>query len=306
MSRSAFRQDGFTLVELLVVCTVMAIVFSLVGITTSVVLQQTTAQARSNTSASSAQSSVDEIGQYIRGIVNPFSSALADNTGHNGTSTAPTACWGSNAPSVPTGALYEDSSGNPAVPKPIDTALVVAHDFDAVFCAYPPRSSLSSSPHVYRIWIDPSTCKSNGAQTGGSCTLKVDDYGSAPSCTWSPSGPIRGSTSTCSTPPVTAFSVAGVWCNLSCQQDVNGTLVGTLTTTPLFNYYATSALGVAGTTPMDDMSVNHGSALVNIHDIRVSLSILTNVNAQLPAPGGRPGSTATVDDVFLASTVTQS
>jgi hypothetical protein len=56
---------------------------------------------------------------------------------------------------------------------------------------------------------------------------------------------------------------------------------------------------------MDDKSLANGSQLVNVHDIRVSLSILTNVNPQLPAPNGKPGSTATVDDVFLASTVSQ-
>jgi len=67
--------------------------------------------------------------------------------------------------------------------SPADDAILVAHDFDVVFCAPSNHSSFTSAPNIYRLWVNPTTCTNRTTTGGGGCTLQLDNYAPTPSPT---------------------------------------------------------------------------------------------------------------------------
>ncbi len=198
--------------------------------------------------------------------------------------------------------------------SPQDNSLLMAHDFDIVFCAPADYSNYSAAvPNIYRLWINPTTCTDHTVTGGGSCTLELDNYGVVPStggssCSF-PNNPVPASVSTCTnTPPLplSRTSVAtNVWCNLSCQEDVVGNLgSNSLTTTPLFTYFSVPNAPTATPIVTSDVKSTTGSNLVGIHYISVSLSALSGMPGA-PASASSGVSTSQFS-VYMGGTVTLS
>jgi len=332
--RRARDQSGFSLAELIVATAVLLIILGITLVISTSVFQQATVQSASGQSASTAQSAVDTMSLYLRGAVTPANWATS-----NDDSTTVKGCWSSSTVTDPTstgltkptpvsyyppvtsstatagGARYE-TTGKYVVPAPANTAIIVAHDFDLVFCAYKPLASAASPPHVYRLWIDPSTCRpAAGPQPGNGltddiCTLVLEDLGTSATCSqWTPAGPVAGSVSggTCTSPVGKRVLAHSVWCSITCQEDVKGTLpVGTPSSTPpLFTYYTSGSAGTAMKTPMDDTSVARGILLVGIHDVAMNISVITDAVSHASTGSGRVVSKAT-GNLYLAGTATPS
>ncbi len=336
-SRRHGDESGFSLTELIVASLILSIILGVTLVISTSVFQQASLEVASGQSASTAQSAVDTMSLYLRGTVSP-----ADWATSNDSSTTVKGCWNKTAVSDPTssgatpptpisyyppvtsptgtggGAVFKGTTGKYTVPAPANTAIIVAHPFDMVFCAYQPEAPAGTAPHVYRLWIDPATCRAAaGAPPGGGltddvCTLLLEDLGTAATCsTWTPPGtpPPAGSKSggTC-TPPVGHRVLArSVWCTLACQEEIEGTLpAGTVVSTPaLFTYYATGSAGTSLAPSMDDRTVVGGNALVDIHDVSMNVSVITDAVSHAPNGSGRVMSKAT-GNLFLSGTETSS
>jgi prepilin-type N-terminal cleavage/methylation domain-containing protein len=316
--REAFRRrkgyspdSGFTLTELLVSVMVMAILLTMISVTVDLVFKQTTAQTQRVNSGSNAETTLWALKVPLRYAVTPYTAASSIPGYGAPTTTSP--CWGKLPP-----AFYPVMPGLPAYPpgpsplyaavtgttggsalysslfSPQDNSLLMAHDFDIVFCAPVAYSSYStgSVPKIYRLWINPTTCTDHTVTGGGSCTLELDNYDVVPStgagsCAF-PNNPVPTSVSTCSNPPPLPLSrtavATNVWCNLSCQEDVVGNLgSNSLTTTPLFTYYSVPNAPTVTPIVTSDVKSPTGANLVGIHDVSVSVSALS----------GRPSAPAT-------------
>lgn len=273
-------EAGFTLVELLVAVVVLAVMLTMLFVSGTAVFTQEGGQVRTATSISRARLAVETISSYLRNAVDPY----ADATASGGTLGDSGPCWGTHAPEVPPGA------SSTAVAKPENVAIVWAHDFDLWVCSLPPGPTSTvgtTAPHTYRIWLDPSTCRDSGPSQPGNCTVEIDDYGTGDSCV----------STTCAR---TVWSVPHVVCDASCRNDPNNGSEH-LTQSPLFAYYHTAALTGSAAEPLDDASAADARDLPAIHDVVVTLSLVTG-NPARPQPTTDPPSTASAS-VFLPSTV---
>ncbi|MHB8218723.1 MAG: PulJ/GspJ family protein [Acidimicrobiales bacterium] len=332
-------ESGFSLTELIVASLILSIILGITLVISTSVFQQATLQAASGQSASTAQSAVDTMSLYLRGAVSPANWATS-----NDDSTTVKGCWNSSTVTDPTstgltaptpvsysppvtsvagspghtggGALFRGTTGKYTIPAPANTAIIVAHDFDVVFCGYKPEASATATAHVYRLWIDPSTCKPapgpapGGGLTDDICTLVLEDLGTSATCsTWTPAGPTEGSISggTCTAPVGKRVLAHSVWCSVTCQEDIKGTLpAGSVVTTPaLFTYYTSGSAGTALRAPMDDTSVAGGNSLVDIHDVSMNISVITDAVSHASTGSGRVVSKAT-GNLYLAGTATSS
>ena len=314
LSRRSGRDDsGFTLVELMVSMVLFGIMMTMVVITLGFVLQQSTYQSKQTQSAENSETSLWTLRVPLRYAETPYVASLANPAAGGVTSTSP--CWGSSSPSfdpaMPAMGTPINSSAKAAggadygvIGSPMDDAILVAHDYDVVFCAQAKNTSATSPAHTYRLWVNPTTCTDHTATGGGGCTLELDDYGTNPynTCGWSSTS----LPSTCSpSPTYTSTSVAtDVWCNLSCQQDVVGTLgSGTLTEPAMFKYYTAPGSTTPVFTP-SDITSSTGANLPGIHAINISMSTLTgSASATATSTSGVINSTS---NVYLGGTVTSS
>jgi|GEM_PF-3088335 len=315
--------------ELMVSLMVMAILLTMIAVTVDLVFKQTTAQTERVNSGSNAETALWALKVPLRYAVTPYTAAISEGIGAP-TLTSP--CWGKLPPAFypvmpglpaygPYAAVPAGTTGGSALYSslfsPQDNSLLMAHDFDIVFCAPADYSNYSSTPpsvpNIYRLWINPTTCTDQTVTGGGSCTLELDNYGVVPatgagSCAF-PNIPIPASVSTCSNPPPLPLSrttvATNVWCNLSCQEDVVGNLGNnTLTTTPLFTYFSVPNAPTVTPIVTSDVTSPTGANLVGIHYVSVSLSALS----------GKPSATATASSgvstsrfsVYMSGTVTLS
>jgi hypothetical protein len=312
--------------ELMVSLMVMAILLTMIAVTVDLVFKQTTSQTQRVNSGSNAETTLWALKVPLRYAVTPYTAAISEGIGAP-TLTSP--CWGKLPPAFypvmpglpaygPYAAVPAGTTGGSALYSslfsPQDNSLLMAHDFDIVFCAPADYSSYSTAvPNIYRLWINPTTCTDHTVTGGGSCTLELDNYGVVPStgsgsCTF-PNNPVPASVSTCSNPPpvpLTRTTVASnVWCNLSCQEDVVGNLgSNTLTTTPLFTYFSVPNAPTATPIVTSDVKSATGANLVGIHYMSVSLSALSG-KPSAPATASSGVSTSQFS-VYMGGTVTLS
>jgi prepilin-type N-terminal cleavage/methylation domain-containing protein len=256
-------EAGFTLVELIVAMAVLAgivLPVSMVMLTTTVTLNASTIQGGSSSSA--GELSVQELTKVLSSITTPTNSAAAAG----GSPSASTPCWGTSAP-VSTVGEAPPSAG--AIASPGDDGIAWAHDFDLWFCGV--WSMRSSTPRVFRLWIDPSTC--TGTSPRSYCSLVLDDFGA------SGSGPAS-----------VRWSERGIWCDASCQSANEAPFAGVAgsgpgSTPPLFSYY-----GAAGSsssvlaTPIDDTSDTLGANLSDIRNVVVAFTALDGPDTKPGAP----------------------
>jgi prepilin-type N-terminal cleavage/methylation domain-containing protein len=336
------RSDaGFTLIELSVAIVLMGIMFTMIGITFGFIFDQTTSLNNSATSGANAETSLWTLRVPLRYSVTPYTAAVSNST----LPTTTTPCWGSQPPAfyptmpaLPAYGGYGAVAGTPAggaqfgaLVSPQDNALLVAHDFDVVFCAQKPYKSASQPPHVYRLWVDPSTCADHTATGGGGCTLKLDDYGptnTVNNCSFPLLGGRPNGASTCNTsgtglqPPVTNSVATNVWCNLWCQEDVLGNLASNPVAPncqsnpnaagcepPMFSYYssppsATNLTSFQIPGQSDDKSIATGPNLVGIDDVGISISTITG-NPRWTTTSSSNVSTSNTN-IYMAGTATKS
>jgi prepilin-type N-terminal cleavage/methylation domain-containing protein len=323
--RDRRHDDGYTLVELMVAVSLLAIIFTMVAITFGFLFQQSTTETNATKSGSAAETSLWTVRVPLRYAVTPYVAAI--NTDTVPTTTSP--CWGAASPAfypampalpayAPYSAVALKAAGGAAynsLVSPEDNAILVAHDFDMVFCAQPAFHSSASPPNVYRLWVNPATCSNHTATGGGSCALQLDNYGptkAVTGCAWQLNALNQPTTSNCSglTPVTTTKVVTGVWCNLSCQEDVVGNLGSNQLTEPaMFSYFSSPPSAPNFTSysipsPSDVGSPSTGPNLVGIHDIELSISTLMgNANATATSSSGVSTSTSSV---YLGGTVTTS
>ena len=283
------RDDsGFTLVEVLVTSVLFLIMSGMILITITFFMNESTALSNQAQSNANSQMSLTAANGPLRYAETPYVAALTNTAGGPVTATSP--CWGFSSPTFDPAMPAVPALGNTAKPaglasfgvlgSPADDAILVAHDFDVLFCAPASRASFTSAPNIYRLWINPSTCTDRTATGGGGCTLQIDNYGPNPfaNCAWTSGTSLP---STCPTPPVPLSSGAlarNVWCNLSCQMDIVGTLVDpikNLTQPALFTYFSSPTSTTPIDTPSDITNVTGGN-LPGIHEISVNLATLTN------------------------------
>jgi type II secretory pathway pseudopilin PulG len=278
------------MVGLLILSIAMVMTFAIMrGVTA-----QTAATVRAGTSTEAAQIALDAIAGRVAAIVTPDDSALA-----SGSTAGPSGpCWGTGQPA--------GEAPGVTLADPASVAVLTADDFDLRFCGYPAHAT---TPRVFRIWIDPSTCRapatSATSSTAGSCTVRIDDLGP------------QGTAGMPGQPaPATLGAIAGVWCDAACQ----GHQAGLAPATPaLFTYATTGAAGGAALkTPLDVTATSGaetfpaGSLLgepgfgqtattagagsggvAAIRAVGIELTLLADTNPILPAPSGHPGTTVT-------------
>ncbi|MCL4446536.1 MAG: prepilin-type N-terminal cleavage/methylation domain-containing protein [Actinobacteria bacterium] len=161
-------------------------------------------------------------------------------------------------------------------PSAITPAVTAANAYSMTYCGYPTVNGVTTA-RQYTITIPSSTCRqsplpsstTNGA-SGGYCTLEV----------------INDSAS----PPAAVYEQPNVWCSYTCQTDGTPT---SSSTPALFTYYAGPSSGPALTTPV--------GSLGSIQVITLDLTVLSNVNPNLPlGANGTPGTTIT-RQIFLSN-----
>jgi type II secretory pathway pseudopilin PulG len=316
--RSPHRRtdSGFTLIELMVSMVLLIIMFGMILITMSFFMDQTAAQTSQTQAAANAETSLWTVKVPLRYAETPYAASLANPAGGSVSPTSP--CWGTSSPTfdpampaVASLANISKAAGGASygvLGSPADDAILVAHDYDVLFCAPSSRSSFTSPPNIYRLWINPTTCTDRSATGGGGCTLQLDSYGTNPfaNCAWTAGTSLP---STCPTAPVPLASTSvatNVWCNLSCQKDIVGTLVNpvqNLTEPPLFTYLSSPS----STTPIDtpsDVTNATGANLPGIHQINVNLGALTGKATATASV--TTGTTNSTSSIYLGSTVTTS
>ena len=311
------RDDsGFTLVEVLVTSILFLIMSGMILITITFLLNESTALSNQAQSAANSQVSLTAANGPLRYAETPYVAALANTAG--GPVTAKSPCWGFSSPTFDPAMPAVPALGNTAkaaglasygvLGSPADDAILVAHDFDVLFCAPASRTSFTAAPNIYRLWINPTTCTDHTATGGGGCTLQIDNYGPNPfaNCAWTSGTSLP---STCPTPPVPLSSGAAarnVWCNLSCQMDIVGTLVDpikNLTQPALFTYFSSPTSTTPIDTPSDITNVTGGN-LPGIHEISVNLATLTSKASSTASTSF--GTTSSISKVYLGNTNTNS
>ena len=322
MNRTAVRptrvrsDSGFTLIELMVSMVLLLIMFGMILITMTFFMGQATAQTNQTQAAANSETSLWTVKVPLRYAETPYTASLANPAAGAVSATSP--CWGYSSPSFDPAMPAVAALGNTAkaaggasygvLASPSDDAILVAHDYDVVFCAPATNSSFTTAPNIYRLWVDPSTCTDRTATGGGNCTLKLDNYGSNPfaNCAWTAGTSLP---STCPTAPQPVSSIpvsTKVWCNLSCQQDIVGTLtdpIHNLQEPPLFTYYPSPSSTTPISTPSDITNAT-GSNLPAIHQIDISLATITG-SASATA-SATTGTTTSTSAIYLGSTVTSS
>jgi type II secretory pathway pseudopilin PulG len=200
-----------TLIEAVIASSIFVIVLSMVLVMISTLDATTTRAVQTAQETEQAQTAASFLEQYLSGAVSPMVAAVS--AGNPSTESAPaltgtgtiSPCWGASQPSSGTATAGTNAQ---TVSQPSRIAVTVAHDYDLVFCADKPDTSI---PQLYEI--DLANCTS---KTYGNCSLQITDYGS--SCapgTGSPSDSATGST--CSTSGKVVKSIPHVWCDSYCQ-----------------------------------------------------------------------------------------
>ncbi|MHB1504160.1 MAG: LamG-like jellyroll fold domain-containing protein [Acidimicrobiales bacterium] len=270
------------LVEMLVALLILGIVLTMTTMIVVSVTSETANTVRLGAATESAQVTVANIDQYIRGVVSP-----ADAAGEAGISLTNSGapCWGSSSPAPPGGAT---------ITTPQDLAITTGYAFEMVFCGYRIGTDQAS---LYEITLTDCT---PGA-VAGYCTLEVIDWGphTNPN-TISAYSPTLSSV----TPPAQVVAqVSNIWCNSSCQQYLvwqkapSSTPPG-LTMPGLFSYYNKSGGELGG--PLDLTSTSSASDLSSVMQVTFNVTILANTNSALPALGGKPG-TQISDETWLVN-----
>ena len=106
--------------------------------------------------------------------------------------TATTPCWGSSSASfdppmpawAPTGNTAKAAGGTSygVVGSPADNGLLVAHDYEIVFCAPQNYKSYTTAPNIYRLWVDPTTCTELDGDRRGRMHAQARQLRSKPVC----------------------------------------------------------------------------------------------------------------------------
>ncbi len=169
---------------------IFSLMLTVIAVIVATVFTQVSTTVREGKDSASNTVNLTYVTDLLKGAVSPANAASS-----HGESLATAGCWGSASPSLPT-----------ALPVPAtqadSLAVVSAHDFDVVLCAYRPNTS-SGTPAVYEVGIEPATCggsANNGF--GTACTLAVIDWGTKcnpgtlAGCSLSHGGPLT-SASTC-------------------------------------------------------------------------------------------------------------
>ncbi|MGO9342968.1 MAG: hypothetical protein ACLP6E_10685 [Acidimicrobiales bacterium] len=264
-------ESGMTLVEAVIASFVFVIVLSMVLIMMSTLDATTTQAVQTAQEAEQAQTAASFLEQYLSGAVSPMVAAVS--AGNPSTESAPalsgagtiSPCWGASQPS--SGSATAGTNAQ-TVSQPSRIAVTVAHDYDLVFCADKPDTSI---PQLYEINL--ANCSS---KTYGNCSLQITDYGS--SCAPGTGSPNSSSTgSTCSGSGKVVESIPHVWCDSYCQgvtgsgtnpagttgiaracwDKPGNTVAGcSVNTPPLFEYF--SSTGQYGTSvTQDSASINY-------------------------------------------------
>ena len=231
-------EEGFTVVELVVACMMMAIVMTMTYLIATTMVKQTVQGAAAGVSAETAQSQMATIDGYLRGAMTP-----ANAQAINGVNSC-------------TGTLPGGGSVNTS------TAVQEAYDYFLVLCSAPPRSSgltctsanatsaATACPHLYLLYVSSSSCTTSYNE----CTLKIKDL-------------------TVSSTP-TVFSSTLLRCTSACRGDLGSTSAlpsaheasGASPTFPyLFAYYKSD-----GTTQTD------GSTLSLVQSVHADMEILNS------------------------------
>ncbi len=276
----SFDESGQSYVELAVAIALFAIILTTTALIVSVAQRTANATVALSNSTENVLTSVTTVEHYLSSAVTPSEASIAGELASPGMA-SPTSgypCWGT---SVPNGT---------GLTNPDLDSIIIAHDFDMEFCGYgPSKSGQDVVPHVWRIWLDPTTC----VAAKNTCSLKLDDYSA--NC-----GTVTvSSTSTCTsyntyaltTQPTTRLTIPNVWCDSTCRtaatNDANVaatgstaqtnndlaacTIAGTCsatnaspsTTPPLFTYFgsggaASGALNPSAV-PLLDVASNDGT-----------------------------------------------
>ena len=264
MSAADVPEDGFTVVEVVVACMMMAIVMTMTYLIATTMVKQTVQGAAAGVSSETAQAQMATIDGYLRGAVSPANAQFVYGISSLCTSTLP-------------GGASPTSS----------TAVQEAYDYYLVLCAAPPRSSAysctsanaatsaTSCPHLYLLYVSSSSCSG----TYNQCTLAIKDL-------------------TVSSTP-TVFSSTLFRCSSTCRSDLGSTGAlpssheagGASPSFPyLFTYYDSS-----GTTQLT------GSTTSAVQSIHVDMQVLNSPPARARATQTY---TEMTDGVWMAGAAT--
>ncbi len=257
----ASSEAGFTLIEMTVSVFIFSIAISIAFGIVYIMARQSVSQVDQSRATEAAQVAQSGITQYLQGTVAPVTAAQAGLTvGVTAAALAALAanspqmpCWSNSspAPSPPSPVLVRNPTGlatanidgqSTPVTDPMTQAIIYAHDYDIQFCSY---TASSSTPHVYEIFIDFSSCQTTGGGAiYGYCNLDVVDDGAFPAGTLFPAADYNNhSCATCKIVDV----VPKVWCDSACQD--TATTYGAVPHASCWDYLPKTSSGAAQTPP---------------------------------------------------------
>ncbi|MDE3086766.1 MAG: hypothetical protein KGJ77_08365 [Acidobacteriota bacterium] len=257
-------EDGFTVVELVVACMMMAIVMTMTYLIATTMVKQTAQGTAAGVSSETGQSQMATIDGYLRGAMTPT-----------------TAQFVYGVSGLCTGTLPGGSSANSS------TAVQEAYDYYLVLCSAPPRSpsltctaadagsTATSCPQLYVLDVRSDSCTA----AVNACTLEIRDL------------------SVSSRPAIFTSSVFR--CTSTCRSDLGSTTSlpagheanGAAPAFPyLFTYYKSD-----GTTQID------GSTLSLVQSVHVDLQVLSAPPARAT---GTQAYTEMTDGIWMAGAAT--
>jgi type II secretory pathway pseudopilin PulG len=258
------REDGFTVVELVVACMMMTIVMTMTYLIATTMVKQSVQGTAAGVSSETGQSQMATIDGYLRGAMTPTTAQFVYGVSGLCTGTLP-------------GGTTTSSS----------TAVQEAYDYYLVLCTAPPRSSTltctaanaassaTSCPQLYLLYVSSSSCTT----TVNECMLKIRDL-------------------TVSSDP-TVFSSTVFRCTSTCRSDLGSTTSlpsaheasGASPAFPyLFTYFKS-----------DGTSQTDGSVSSLIQSIHVDMQVLTAPPAQASSTQAY---TEMTDGVWMAGAAT--
>jgi hypothetical protein len=209
LARRSGDEHGQMLIEIMVAVLVLAVILSMTVVIVSTMERTSTTDLQHGQTSEQVQQATASVEAYVKGIVTTAGAASASNglVSLEPQGGQQPACWGKGNPGPSSDAFQSSNMAS-------DVAIVTAHDFDIVFCGYPPvpKSSTTSTqvPHTYEVKM----VVSSAAQNRG--TVEVCDYGTG----YNPGG-VAYSATGCMTGGSVVANVPNVWCDSYCQAAVN-------------------------------------------------------------------------------------